>query len=205
MGIIAQRRDGFQCHGAAALDGRFIVLFEQQGADEAGDGVLVGEVADHISAALDLPVHAFERIGRVQLGTMCGREAHVGQHIGLRLVEEGGELGQLGAQLVGDAAPLGPRRFGIVLRERCGDEGRYDAPAPLAGMRHGIAHEMHAAALPGGIQDLADRGLDALMGVGDYQLHAAQAPPRQLAQERGPERLRLGRPDVEAEHLAPAV
>jgi hypothetical protein len=44
-GIMVQRRDGFQAHVAAALDGPFIVLFEQQGADQAGDGVLVGEDA----------------------------------------------------------------------------------------------------------------------------------------------------------------
>ena len=33
-GIIAQGSDGFQRHVAGALDGPFIVLFEQDGADE---------------------------------------------------------------------------------------------------------------------------------------------------------------------------
>ncbi|MCP1838794.1 hypothetical protein ACVIHI_008284 [Bradyrhizobium sp. USDA 4524] len=31
----------------------------------------------------------------------------IGEHIGLGLVQEGGKLGQLGAELIGDAAPLG--------------------------------------------------------------------------------------------------
>jgi hypothetical protein len=43
------------------------------------------------------------------------------------------------------------------------------------------------------------------MGVGDHQLDAAQAALLELAQERGPERFRFGRPDVHAQHLAAAV
>jgi len=42
--IIAQWRDRFQGHVSAALNRPFVILFEQQSADEAGDGALVGEV-----------------------------------------------------------------------------------------------------------------------------------------------------------------
>ena len=45
-GIIAQGSDGFQAHVAGALDGPFIVLLEEQGANQAGDRGLVGEDAD---------------------------------------------------------------------------------------------------------------------------------------------------------------
>ena len=69
-GIIAQRRDGFQAHVACALHGPFIILFEQQGADETNDGSLVGEDADNVAATLDLAVEAFERVGAVYLGAM---------------------------------------------------------------------------------------------------------------------------------------
>lgn len=41
----------------------------------------------------------------------------------------------------------------------------------------------------------------ALVGVGHDQLYAAQAAARELAHERGPERLGLGRADVHAENL----
>ena len=68
-----------------------------------------------------------------------------------------------------------------------------------------VAHEVHAAALPGGVQHLGDGGLQALVGVGDDQLDAAQAAPRELAQEVGPEGLGLRGADLHAEHLAPAV
>lgn len=50
-------------------------------------------------------------------------------------------------------------------------------------MRQGIAHEVNAAPLPGGGEHLGNGGLDPLMGIGDDQLDAAEAPPRQLAQE----------------------
>ena len=79
---------------------------------------------------------------------------------------------QFGPQLVGDPSPLGARCFGIVLGKRGGNEGGDDAPPALAGMRQRVAHEVHAAALPGGVEHLSDRGLDALMRVGDNQLDA---------------------------------
>jgi len=37
--------DGFQCHVAGALDGPFVALLEQDRADEADDGLLIGEAA----------------------------------------------------------------------------------------------------------------------------------------------------------------
>jgi hypothetical protein len=59
----------------------------------------------------------------LQLGAMCDRKGHVGEHVDLGLVHERGELRQFGAQLVGDPAPLCASRFGIVLGEGSGDEG----------------------------------------------------------------------------------
>ena len=151
------------------------------------------------------PLRRSSGLVRVQLGAVLGREGHVGEHVGLGLVHEGGELGHLGPELVGDAAPLGAGGLGVVLGEGGGDEGRDDAAAALAGMGQGVAHEVDAAALPGGGEHLGDGRLDALVGVGDDQLDAAQAAPGELAQEVGPEGLGLGGADLHAEHLAPAV
>src|SRR3546814_13445541 len=69
----------------------FIVLLQQQGADQAGDGGLVGKDPDHLAAALDLAVEALERVGGMELGAVLGREAHVGQHIGLGIVHRSEE------------------------------------------------------------------------------------------------------------------
>ena len=57
---------------ASALDGPFIVLFEEERSHKTDDGVLVGEDADDISASLDLTVEALDRVGGVQLGTVLG-------------------------------------------------------------------------------------------------------------------------------------
>jgi len=43
------------------------------------------------------------------------------------------------------------------------------------------------------------------MGVGDDQLHAAQAAMGELAQELSPDRLGLRGANLHAQHLAPAV
>jgi hypothetical protein len=93
--IIAQGRDGFQRHVTGALDGPLVVLFEQDRADQADDGIFIGEDADHLGSPLDLAVEALNRVDRVQLGSMLGREGHIGEHIGLGLIQEASELGSL--------------------------------------------------------------------------------------------------------------
>ncbi len=62
-GIIAQSGERLQRHEAAALHGPFVVLLQEDSADEAFDGVFVGEDADDLGAALDLAVEAFEPVG----------------------------------------------------------------------------------------------------------------------------------------------
>jgi hypothetical protein len=121
-------------------------LFEQQGADEADDGIIVWEDADDFGAPLDLAVEALDRVGRVQLGAML--LGHVGQHVGLGIIHDGGEFRHLGADLIGDGAPLGAGGFRGFLSEGGGDEGRDDAAARLSGMGQNIAHEVNAAPLP---------------------------------------------------------
>jgi hypothetical protein len=61
--IIAQRGDGFQGHVASALNGPFIVLLKQDGADETVNRLLIGEDANDVSPALDLAIEPFQRIG----------------------------------------------------------------------------------------------------------------------------------------------
>ena len=191
--IVAQWCDSFQGHVAGALDRPFIVLFEQDGADEAGDCGLVWEDADDLGAALDLAVEPLQRIGAVDLGPVILGKAHEGEDIGFGFVHQCGELGHLGPELIGDLAPLGSGHLGILLGEGGGDEGGDDAAALLAGMGQDIAHEVYPAALPGRMQHLGDRCLQPLMRIRDHQLDAAQAAPRQRAQEVGPEGLGLRR------------
>ena len=61
-----------------------------------------------------------------------------------------------------------------------------NAPAALAGMGEDIAHEVDAATLPRRAQHLRDSCLQAQVRIRDDQLHTAQAPAGQAAQELGP-------------------
>jgi hypothetical protein len=83
----------------------FVVGFEQHGSDQADDAVLVGKDADDIGAALHFLVQPRQRIDRVKLGAVLGREGHVGEHIGFGIVHEGCKLRPSGAELIGDMPP----------------------------------------------------------------------------------------------------
>jgi hypothetical protein len=83
----------------------------------------------------------------VEFGAVLFRKGHVGEDVLLGLVQQGGELRQLDADLVGDLAPLGLGGVDMVLREGGGDESRDDAPAALAGVGQRVAHEVHAGAV----------------------------------------------------------
>jgi hypothetical protein len=76
----------------------------------------------------------------------------------------------LGADLIGDAAPLRAVGLGRLQRKGGGNEGGDDAPSTLASMGQNIAHEVDAAAPPGCAQHLCDGGLDAFVRIGDDEL-----------------------------------
>ena len=132
--IIAQRGHGFQGHVAGALDGPFVVLFEEYGSDESGDGFVVGENANDFGPSFDFAVEPLEAIGGMDLGPVIDGEAHVGEDVVLGLVHEEGELWQLGPELIGDLAPLRLGGLGAVLSKGGSHEGGDDAPAALAGV-----------------------------------------------------------------------
>jgi hypothetical protein len=108
----------------AVLQLPFIVLIEQYPAHQPNDGGLIGEDANDIGAPLDLFVEPFERIGSVSFAAVLLGEIQVAQHIGLAVVDEGGELRPFLPQLVGDLAQhgvgLGPigRQKGLAPRRR---------------------------------------------------------------------------------------
>ncbi len=120
-------------------------------------------------------------------------------------VHERGQFGNFGAELIGDAAPLGACGLRVVLGKGGGDEGRDHPASTFPGMGQGIAHEVDPAALPRGAKHPGDGGLDALMRVRDHQLDPAQPPARELAQELRPEGFGLGGPDVQTQNLAATV
>jgi len=118
----------------------FIVLLKQDGTDQAGDRVLIGEDANDFGAALDLAIEAFQWIGAVELRAVVFGEAHEGEHIGFGLVHQPRQFCDLGPKLISDLAPLQAGHLGVLLGKRGGNEGGDDAAALLAGMGQYVTH-----------------------------------------------------------------
>jgi hypothetical protein len=74
---------------AAALDCPFVVLFQEDSADEAGDSFFVGEDSDNIGSPRDLTIEALDGVVAVKLGAMLRREGHVGQDVLFGAVHQG--------------------------------------------------------------------------------------------------------------------
>lgn len=91
-GSSAHRSDCLKGHIARSLDGSFIVLFEQQCAD---NGVIAWEDADDLGAPPDPAVEALDRLGRVKLGPLLLGKGHVGEPVFLGAIHETGELRHL--------------------------------------------------------------------------------------------------------------
>ena len=94
------------------------------------------------------------------LGKMCQRR--------MKIRPEGGQLGGLGPELVGDQAPPRACGLGVLLGEGGGEEGRHHAPALAAGMGEQFAHEVHAAALGGCAENPGNGRLQPLVVFGDH-------------------------------------
>jgi len=54
-----------------------VILFEQDGADQADDGGLVWKEADDIGAAFDLLVQPFQRVGGMQFCAVLGGKVSI--------------------------------------------------------------------------------------------------------------------------------
>ena len=59
----------------------FIVLFGEDGADEADHGGVVGEDPDHVASAFDLFLDSFQRVGGVDLAPVGAGEGGVGAQV----------------------------------------------------------------------------------------------------------------------------
>ena len=135
---------------------------------------------------------------------MLGREGVEGQQLGLGVLQQAGDLGGMGAQLLDDlvetAAGLGGGGGGEDPADRARDQ-RLLRPGDVA--EH-VAQEVDCAALPPAAKHLRDGGLQAGVRIGDAQLDAVQAMGPQRPQELPPERLGLGLADVDADDLTAA-
>ena len=156
-------------------------------------------------ATLDLLVEAFDRVRGMDLRPVLDGEVHVGKDVNFAVVDEGGKLRPLASELVGGVTQRLAGTGAIGLDKGLAERGRDHALLGLADMGQGVAHPVNAASLPGRANDPADGGLEALVGVGDDQLHPAQVAAHQALEEGGPEGLGLGGTDMQPDDLALAL
>ncbi len=135
---------------------------------------------------------------------MFPRERFVGEDITLGFAHQRRQLRMRALEHLDELSPLRMGGVGVGLVERRAQRRRDHRLAPLRYPLQCIAHEMHPAALPARAHDLAYRGLEALVGVGHDQLHAAQTPMRQSTQKLAPECLRFVWHHRDPQHLPAA-
>ena len=132
-------------------------------------------------------------------------DRRIGSDVVAGAVHQGTELWLLLAQSVGHDLPLG---FGLgldLLSEDRFQNCRHVRALLGRRMGQGVSHPVNAAPLVSRVEDPPRGSSQALVVIGDHQLHAAQAAVGEGAEEPGPERLRLGRTGGHTQHLPLAV
>jgi hypothetical protein len=142
--------EGVEGEVAALGADPFVVLFAEHGADEPDDAVSGWEDRDDVGAAADFAVEAFDRVVAPDLPPERGAEGGEGEQVGAGLLEQlrGGrealvELGEHALVLL----------VGLVLVGLVEDRAHECRDGALGGLGHAceqVAHEVRAAALPGG-------------------------------------------------------
>ena len=192
----------------------FLVLLQQDGSDQAGDAVPVGEDLHDVGAALDLTVETLDGVAGPDLGPVLLGEGRKRGQVRLGLGEHVSDLWERGVQGADDVLVLGGDGLPAGLSEDRGIQGVHGLGAGRAEPGGDVAGEVDPAPLPGRAgQDRLDRGPDAGVGVtgdqhdplgvlvgGDPQPPLAQGP-----QEGGPKVGGLGVADSHAQDLATSL
>ncbi len=135
---------------------------------------------------------------------MGGWERVEGEDVVFGVVEHRGDLRELALKLADGLSEPGAGLGEVWGGEQRPDQGAEGVVLGLGDVPAQVAQKVDGAALPGGPKNLRERGLQAWMGVGDGELDADQAARDQAPEEGAPERLGLGRADVQADDLAAA-
>lgn len=127
----------------------FPVLFEQDGSDQAGDAVPVGEDLYDVGAALDLTAQTLEGVVGPDLGPVLPGEGRKRGQVRLCLGEHVSDLWERGAQGADDVLVLGGDGLPAGLSEDRGDQGARRLGAGRAEPGGDVAGEVDPAPLPG--------------------------------------------------------
>src|SRR5262245_50614795 len=124
----------------------FVVLLEQDRADQPDDRGFIGENANNVGAALDFFVEPFQWVCAVQFAAVLLGKVEIGQHLGLAVVDERRKLWPFLPQLIGNVAQHRAGLGAIRLQERLPQRRRHHALLGLRDIGESVAHPMHAAA-----------------------------------------------------------
>lgn len=126
-----------------------LVLFEQDGSDQAGDAVPVGEDLHDVGAALDLATQALDGVVGPDLGPVLPGEGCKRGQIRFGLGEHVSDLRERGVQGVDDVLVLGGDGLPAGLSEDRGDQRIDRLGAGRAEPGGDVAGEVDPAPLPG--------------------------------------------------------
>jgi hypothetical protein len=150
------------------------------------------EHADHPAASADLHVQPLLAVGRgdpllIDLGEVIERE-----RVLQPFFQATDGLGETLLVVVDQRRSCPPSALFIRLQPDLLQMGREAPFFPVRDLGQDVAHEVDLAALPRGAQPfLADRGLDAGVGIGDAESRPLHPPGLELAEEGPPGVLRL--------------
>ena len=126
-----------------------LVLFEQDGSDQAGDAVPVGEDLHDVGAALDLATQALDGVVGPDLGPVLLGEGRKRGQVRLGLGEHVSDLWERGVQGADDVLVLGGDGLPAGLSEDRGIQGVHGLGAGRAEPGGDVAGEVDPAPLPG--------------------------------------------------------
>jgi hypothetical protein len=181
-----------------------VVGLDREHRDQPDQGGVVGEDPNDVGPAGDLAVEALKRIRRADLRPVLGREGVEGQHVGLCVLEQRGDLRQPALELLDGVTQPPARLIAVEGGEDRADDRAQRVVLIATDMTAQVAQEVHRAALPRRPEDLGEGRLQPRVGVGDRELDADQPAGDERAQELAPECLGLGLADVETDDLAAA-
>ena len=163
----------------------------------------MGKNADDIGLPTDFPIEPFQRIGGRDLFPMFVGEAHIRENIVLGIGQETSRLRKAALQMVHHPGQFGPGRVQIRLGKDRAHESRDHRLGVLRNVHQEVAHKVHATPLPTrSLENLANRGLEADMGVAHDQLDSTETPGHAISQKRGPEGGLFTETDVKGVYLA---
>ena len=190
----------------SASFGPFVGLFGQDRADEAGDGVAVGEDPDAVGAAADFAVEALVGVVRPDLGPEAVGEQVEREDVGSGGVEVFVRVRQLAVDVVQQPVELGVNSVGVGLVVNGMQHRFHCRPEGLRRHGHQVRGVVGSAALPAGAGQVRCDGLDqASVGVGSDQANPGEAAGDEVGEEGVPSRPGLTRRDSDAEDLTAPV